>query len=73
MKSHDAVNQVNTGFLNFLKAFDIVPYNKLLNKLDEYRYGVRRPLNKWLQIFLTQRTMKIVVDEENSAVAIVDS
>ena len=54
MKSYDAELQTDV----FSRAFDTVPHNKLLHKLDDY--GVRGSINRWLEMFLTQRKMKVV-------------
>ncbi|VDI02195.1 Hypothetical predicted protein [Mytilus galloprovincialis] len=71
MKAFDAGKQIDVAILDFSKAFDTVPHNKLLHKMNEY--GIRGPLNKWLEMFLTQRKMKAVVDGEESEEASVDS
>ena len=60
MKSYDAGLQTDVAILDFSKAFDTVPHNKLLHKLDDY--GVRGSINRWLEMFLTQRKMKVVID-----------
>ncbi|KAH3708000.1 hypothetical protein DPMN_067439 [Dreissena polymorpha] len=40
-----------TVFLDFSKAFDTVPHEKLPSKLASY--GIDGPLHTWLQDFLT--------------------
>ena len=57
--------------LDFSKAFDTVPHKKLLHKLDHY--GLRGPLHSWLTTFLTNRSMKVVLEGESSDAAIVES
>ena len=64
LKSHDTAIQTDVAILDFSKAFDIVPHNKLLNKLDEY--GIRGSINNWLKNILTKRKMKVVIDGEES-------
>ena len=71
MKAFDRGKQIDVIILDFSKAFDTVPHNKLLHKMNEY--GIRGPLNKWLEMFLNQRKMKAVVDGEESEEASVDS
>lgn len=71
MKSYDAELQTDVAILDFSKAFDTVPHNKLLHKLDDY--GVRGSINRWLEMFLTQRKMKVVIDGDESEEATVDS
>jgi hypothetical protein len=71
MKSYDAGLHTDVAILVFSKAFDTVPHNKLLHKLDDY--GVRGSINRWLEMFLTQRKMKVVIDGDESEEATVDS
>ena len=71
MKSYDAGLQSDVAIPDFSKAFDTVPHNKLLHKLDDC--GVRGSINRWLEIFLTQRKMKVVIDGDESEEATVDS
>ena len=44
--------------LDFTKAFDNVPHERLLIKL--HHYGITGPLNNWLRSFLTHRTQQTV-------------
>jgi hypothetical protein len=44
---------------------------KLLSKMDSY--GIRGPINNWLNMFLPQRKMKAVVEGEQSEEVVVDS
>lgn len=72
MKSHDACNQVGVAIQDFSNAFETVTHIKLLHQL--YKYGVRRLLNKWLEMFVTQKNMKVVIDHgEESEEATGDS
>ena len=64
MKTFDAGLQTNIVILDFSKAFDTVPHNKLSSKMGEYR--IRGPLDNWLNMFLIQRKMKVVVEGEQS-------
>ena len=45
--------------LDFSKAFDTVPTEELLCKLDSY--GIKAPIRTWLRTFLTKRHMRVVV------------
>jgi hypothetical protein len=56
--------QTDVVTLDFSKAFDTVPHNKLLHKFDDYH--VRGSINRWLEMFLTQRKMKVVIDGDVS-------
>jgi hypothetical protein len=62
---HDWSNNRNSGlstdvvFLDFSKAFDSVPHERLLLKL--HSYGIRDPLLSWVRSFLTNRQQRVVV------------
>ena len=74
---HDLLNyfdqnkQVDTVILDFSKAFDTVPHQKLLHKLEAY--GIRGSLHIWISNFLTQRQMRVVVEGEKSRAVAVGS
>ena len=59
------------AILDFSKAFDTVPHNRLLHKLTSY--GVTGTLHTWLTCFLTERTMQVVVEGTSSSATTVDS
>ena len=63
--------QTDVLILDFQKAFDTVPHQRLLQKLDFY--GIRGPILRWIQTWLTSRTQKVVVDGECSCSAPVRS
>ena len=63
--------QTDVVVLDFSKAFDVVPHQRLLYKLDHY--GIRGTTLIWIQIFLTNRTQKVVVDGSSSESARVRS
>ncbi len=50
--------------LDFSKAFDKVPHERLLNKLRHY--GIHGNLLAWTRHFLTSRTQQVVCDGETS-------
>ena len=50
--------------LDFSKAFDTVPHNRLLNKLD--RYGIRNKTHTWISNFLKYRKQRVVIGGEHS-------
>ena len=62
--SFDKRNQVDVGVLDFSRAFDTVPYISLISKLSSL--GIVGPIQKWIQAFLTGRTMSVVVNGEES-------
>ena len=57
--------------LIFSKAFDTVPHDKLLYKLDAY--GIKGSLHKWLSSIPQERHMNVVVEGEHSESAPVES
>ena len=71
LQPNDASLQVDIAILDFSKAFDTVPHDKLLHKLDAY--GIKGRLHKWLSSFLQGRQMNIVVEREHSESAPVES
>ena len=48
--------QTDVAILDFSKAFDTVPHDKLLEKLKSF--GIKGDLQDWLRHFLTQRKMR---------------
>ena len=52
--------QTDLIVLDFSKAFDVIPHQRLLHKLDHY--GIRGATLLWIQNFLTTQTQKVVVD-----------
>jgi hypothetical protein len=69
--AHDLTSNLEKGhtthlaILDFSKAFDKVPHERLLSKL--HTYGIRQSLLAWLRNFLTQRTQQVVCDGEKSS------
>ena len=52
--------QVDAIVLDFSKAFDVVPHNRLRSKLDSY--GITGPTGRWIEGFLQSRTHQVVVN-----------
>ena len=63
--------QVDAIVMDFSKAFDVVPHGSLIVKLKHY--GIRNSTLKWIDAFLTDRTQRVAVDGEHSAIAPVTS
>ena len=57
--------QTDVLILDFQKAFDTVPHQRLIQKLEFY--GIRGNILKWITKWLTSRTQQVVVDGECSA------
>jgi hypothetical protein len=56
--------QIDCLVLDFAKAFDTVPHQRLLYKLEYY--GVRGNTLEWIESWITSRTQTVVVDGESS-------
>ena len=50
--------------LDFSKAFDRVPHQRLMRKLDHY--GIRGSTYNWIEAFLTDRTQQVLVEGATS-------
>ena len=64
LSSYDQKHQVDLAILDFSKAFDTVPHNRLLYKLSHY--GITGNTLNWIQAFLTNRSQTVVVEGETS-------
>jgi hypothetical protein len=51
--------KVDVGVLDFSRAFDTIPHERLLGKLTHY--GIKGPIHTWIRAFLTERTMWVNV------------
>ena len=67
----DKRTQTDMVILDFSKAFDVVPHEKLLDKLTYY--GIQGNVHKWISHFLKQRHQCVVVDGTKSERVHVDS
>ena len=52
--------QVDVVVMDFAKAFDKVPYKRLVGKL--HYYGIQGSILAWIEDFLTGRTQSVLVD-----------
>ena len=57
--------QIDAILLDFSKAFDRVPHQRLLLKLQHY--GIRGQLLSWIESFLTGRSQKVLVEGKTSS------
>ena len=71
LTSFDANKQVDIAILDFSKAFDTVPHDRLLHKLAHY--GITGTLHNWLTTFLKNRQMTVVIEGTTSDTSTVDS
>ena len=63
--------QIDAILLDFSKAFDKVPHQRLAQKLS--RYGIRGTLLNWIQSFLSDRNQRVLIDNHSSEPAPVTS
>ena len=74
IQNFEGKTQTDVVVLDFSEAFDVIPHQRLLHKLDHY--GIRGTTLNWIQNFLinrTNRTQKVVVDGSSSESARVKS
>ena len=64
IQNFEGKTQTDVVVLDFSKASDVVPHQRLLHKLDHY--GIRGTTLNWIQNFLTNKTQKVVVDGSSS-------
>ena len=57
--SLDESDTIDVIYLDFKKAFDSVPHQRLLSKLEHY--GISGNLKLWIAFFLTGRSQRVVV------------
>ena len=71
IKSLDKGRQHDLAVLDFSKAFDRVPHERLLMKLEHY--GIRGRTLNWIRAFLTDRLQRVTVEGVSSEPAHVKS
>ena len=57
--------QTDVILLDFQKAFDTVPHQRLLSKLSSY--GIQNETYSWINSWLTRRKQRVIVDGSASA------
>ena len=62
--SMDHHQQTDVSLLDFAKAFDSVPHQRLLVKLKHY--GITNNICHWISTWLTQRSQQVVLDGASS-------
>ena len=63
-QSLDKKKQTDLAILDFSKAFDRVPHQRLLKKLRHY--SIQGNTHKWIESFLSGRTQQVVIEGESS-------
>ena len=56
---------IDIVYLDFRKAFDTVPHQRLLAKLKSY--GITGSIHEWIKNFLTGRTQKVKINSHLSS------
>ena len=64
MEGVEKSQQIDAAILDFTKAFDCVPHERLKSKL--HHYGIRNNTLNWITRFLTQRQQRVVINGESS-------
>ena len=64
MLDRDACVDTILVYLDFAKAFDSVPHERLLCKIESY--GLNEKVLKWTRSFLQGRRQKVLVNGESS-------
>ena len=57
----DSGGQVDAIYIDFMKAFDQVPHQRLMAKIQSY--GFADPLLGWIEQFLTRRPQRVIVNK----------
>ncbi|BHF83594.1 hypothetical protein SprV_0902673700 [Sparganum proliferum] len=70
-KARDEGNVVHAIYIDFKKALDSVPHQRLLHKLRNA--GIRGRLLVWIQSFLSERSQRVQVGRQQSSEVVVDS
>lgn len=60
----DCSGQINVLYLDFSKAFDSVPHNLLLYKLNQY--GINGDLLNWFSSYLIGRRQRVIIESSLS-------
>ena len=62
----DEGSPIDIIYLDFQKAFDKVPHQRLIPKLKSHGIGISIPVINWIEQWLTNRRQRVVVDGEVS-------
>ena len=64
MNDYDEHRAVDIIYLDFRKAFDLVPHNKLISKLKSH--GIEGNVLNWIRNWLSDRQQRVVINGTNS-------
>ncbi|MEW8541896.1 MAG: reverse transcriptase family protein [Candidatus Thiodiazotropha sp.] len=64
-RGQNAKQQIGAVLLDFSKAFDRVPHQRLLLKLNHY--GVRGNILRWTEDFVSARTQEVIIEGSKSS------
>ena len=62
--AHEHGDPVDVAYLDFQKAFDSVPHQRLIRKLQDL--GIRGAVFQWIRAFLSERCQKVLVNGSRS-------
>ncbi|KAF2345737.1 Reverse transcriptase domain, partial [Trinorchestia longiramus] len=68
---YDRPKAVDLVYLDFQKAFDKVPHERLITKVEAH--GIRGNYSRWIRNWLTGRTQRVVIHDETSDPALATS
>ncbi|KAF2364248.1 Reverse transcriptase domain [Trinorchestia longiramus] len=68
---YDRTKAADLVYLDFQKAFDKVPHERLMAKMEAH--GIRGNYSRWIRNWLTGRTQRVVIHDETSDSALVTS
>ncbi|KAF2345865.1 Reverse transcriptase domain [Trinorchestia longiramus] len=68
---YDSTKAVDLVYLDFQKAFNKVPHERLMAKMEAH--GIRGNYLRWIRNWLTGRTQRVVIHDETSDSALVTS
>ena len=60
----DKGDQIDAVYMDFMKAFDKVPHNRLMQKIHDYKFNDK--VIRWIESFLTNRTQKVKINGSSS-------
>ena len=60
----DEGGSIDVIYMDFMKAFDKVPHQRLLYKIE--KYGIANPLLGWVKSFLSDRRQRVTVNDAKS-------